>query len=54
MRSNDIADHGVAILAVWDGLTSSWREYHVKGPADFDRFVDVVDDEWTWHAGNFT
>lgn len=53
VRGKDTADHGVAVVSIRDGLISSWREYHVKGPASFAEFIDTADKDWHWHIGNY-
>ena len=47
------ADHGVVVIGLVDGKIASWREYHRKGPADFDEFISAEGKEWTWHIGNY-
>ena len=47
------ADHGVAVVSLRNGLMSSWREYHYKGPADFEVFTAASGKSWEWHAGNY-
>lgn len=42
------ADHGVVIIDVRDGRIARWREYQVKGPADWDDFLAVDGKDWTW------
>jgi uncharacterized protein (TIGR02246 family) len=51
--SQEVADHGVAIVDVAGDRIGAWREYLVKGPADQDRFLAVDGKDWTWHIGNF-
>lgn len=53
VRGAELADHGVAIVQVEDGLIASWREYHVKGPVDFAAFVAADGKQWEWHIGNY-
>ncbi len=52
-RDGEPADHGVAVVAVRDGRVSVWREYHRKGPADFDEFIATEPKDWMWHIGNY-
>lgn len=47
------ADHGVAIVEIRDGLIATWREYHVKGPADVGAFRATDGKTWEWHIGNY-
>lgn len=47
------ADHGVAVVEVWEGRIAGWREYHRKGPADFGEFVSTDGKNWVWHIGNY-
>ncbi|MDX1449643.1 MAG: nuclear transport factor 2 family protein [Acidimicrobiia bacterium] len=53
MDGKDVADTGVAVVEVRDGRIATWREYHVKGPADWDRFRSTEGKEWQWHIGNY-
>lgn len=50
---NPTADHGVAIVEIRDGLIATWREYHVKGPADVGAFRATEGKTWEWHIGNY-
>lgn len=49
-----LADHGVAVIDIEDGLIARWREYLQKGPADQDAFLTVDGKEWTWHIGRYS
>lgn len=53
VEGRETADHGVAVVSVRDGRISVWREYHRKGPADFEEFVATGSKEWVWHIGNY-
>lgn len=53
VEAGDTADHGVAVIEVRGGRIAVWREYHRKGPADFDGFVATGPKEWVWHIGNY-
>jgi uncharacterized protein (TIGR02246 family) len=53
VEGRETANHGVAVVAVRDGRISVWREYHRKGPADFDEFIATEPKDWMWHIGNY-
>lgn len=53
VEGRDVADTGVSVIETRRGLIAVWREYHVKGPARWDRFVAIDDTEWEWHVGNY-
>lgn len=48
-----LADHGVAVIDIEDGVIARWREYLQKGPADQDAFLAVDGKDWTWHIGRY-
>lgn len=48
-----IADHGVAVVELKDGLIAVWREYQRKGPTEFGKFIAREGKEWQWHIGNY-
>jgi ketosteroid isomerase-like protein len=48
MDGQEMADHGVAVVKLKEGLIHAWREYLAKGPADFERFTSVDGKDWQW------
>jgi hypothetical protein len=49
----DSSDVGVAIVELENGKIKFWREYHKKGPTDFNDFLRTQDKNWKWHIGNY-
>lgn len=49
----DTSDVGVVVVELQKGKIKFWREYQVKGPTDFARFLSIEDKEWEWHIGNY-
>ena len=43
-----LADHGVCVVRLRDGLIEHWREYFTRGPRDHDEFVAVEGKQWQW------
>jgi hypothetical protein len=53
MTGKPTADHGTAVVLLAGGLIAHWREYVVKGPADFASFTAAEGKPWQWHIGNY-
>jgi len=47
------ADTGIVMVEIKNGKITFWREYHKKGPSEFQQFIKVEDKEWEWHIGNY-
>jgi ketosteroid isomerase-like protein len=52
-ETDEMADHGVTVVELWDGRIARWREYQRKGPLPFSTFVAVKGKKWQWHIGNY-
>ena len=52
-RSSQNAVTGVAVVNLQNGKIKSWREYFVKGPADFKQFVSPKNKKWRWSIENY-
>lgn len=52
-EGKDTADVGIAVVRMERGRIAKWREYHRKGPADFDRFISTENKTFRWHIGNY-
>ena len=48
-----IADTGIAVVELEGGRIKFWREYHKKGPVDFNDYIGVENKRWDWHIGNY-
>jgi hypothetical protein len=53
LQGQDVVDRGAIVVVVHDGVITHWREYHRKGPADFNEFVATEGKTWQWHIGNY-
>ena len=47
------ADHGIVVIELRDGRIAFWREYQQKGPASFERFLDIKEKKWRWTIENY-
>ena len=47
-QGETLADHGVTIVQLQDGLISHWREYVRKGPPEQEDFVAIEGKSWKW------
>jgi len=50
----DTADTGIAVVEIKNGKIAFWREYHKKGPMDFEEYIGIENKTWDWHIGNYT
>jgi ketosteroid isomerase-like protein len=53
MAGKPLADHGVAVVVIENGVIAFWREYQRKGPQLFAQFLAVEGKDWQWHIGNY-
>lgn len=49
----DTSDVGVVVVELQGRKIKFWREYQVKGPTDFSKFLSTENKEWEWHIGNY-
>ncbi len=49
----DTSDVGIVVVELEKGKINFWREYHKKGPTDFNEFISTENKEWEWHIGNY-
>lgn len=53
VEGREEATTGIFVVELVDDLIRTWREYHTRGPADFDAFTSTEGKQWEWHIGNY-
>ncbi len=49
----ETADTGIAVVELKSGKIKFWREYHKKGPVEFNEYISTDNKVWEWHIGNY-